>query len=517
MFSDPSRLAPSQLGPKPHVFGISMAFHAAVLAWVAISPELGLEESPRTLYQQVIKPNEKKLVWYRLQDKLPEVSPLERRDVSRPTATDTKLPQQTIVASQPKAPLANQMIWQAAPRLELQQEVKSPNLLAFDLPKVTPPPERPKPKLFNPPVEKPKPQPATPVLPEAPKLEAGAVAQKPNIGPDRITAALAAKPKPKEFVPPPPKAAPPAPVPRLPEALEITFAAQLDGLPTVGDGISAALAQKPQPKTFVPPAPKAAGVGGGSLPENAPQLTASVPSGSLTTAIVGLQPADRMAVKPPEGSRPAQFAGGPNENGTGGAEPVESARIFVPDLMIRGGGKPAVPTLVARSSPTSPEALLAAARTALSIPSAPRTRLTRVASAPGGQWGDRIIYTMAIQMPNVTSFSGSWIMWFAERIAPGKDASEVALPVPLRKVDPKYIAAAADERIEGKVQLAGVIRGTGRVEAISVLKSLDDRLDRSATEALGKWEFTPAERDGTPLEIDVIVEIPFHLAPRVAR
>ena len=108
-------------------------------------------------------------------------------------------------------------------------------------------------------------------------------------------------------------------------------------------------------------------------------------------------------------------------------------------------------------------------------------------------------------------------MWFAERIAPGKDASEVALPVPLRKVDPKYIAAAADERIEGKVQLAGVIRGTGRVEAISVLKSLDDRLDRSATEALGKWEFTPAARDGTPLEIDVIVEIPFHLAPRVAR
>jgi len=38
---------------------------------------------------------------------------------------------------------------------------------------------------------------------------------------------------------------------------------------------------------------------------------------------------------------------------------------------------------------------------------------------------------MAIQMPNVTSFSGSWIMWFRRAaIAPGKDASEVALPFP---------------------------------------------------------------------------------------
>ena len=47
-----------------------------------------------------------------------------------------------------------------------------------------------------------------------------------------------------------------------------------------------------------------------------------------------------------------------------------------------------------------------------------------------------------------------------------------------------------------------------------VLRQLDDRLDRSAQEALAKWEFTPALRDGAAVDVDAIFEIPFHLAPR---
>jgi TonB family protein len=87
-------------------------------------------------------------------------------------------------------------------------------------------------------------------------------------------------------------------------------------------------------------------------------------------------------------------------------------------------------------------------------------------------------------------------------------------PIPLRKVDPKYIAAAAAERVEGKVRLFGVIRKDGHVDSITVLQHLDDRLDRSASEALGKWAFTPAQRNGLAVEVDAVFEIPFHLAPR---
>jgi len=29
-----------------------------------------------------------------------------------------------------------------------------------------------------------------------------------------------------------------------------------------------------------------------------------------------------------------------------------------------------------------------------------------------------------------------------------------------------------------------------------------------------KWQFAPAERDGVPVEVDIIAEIPFLLAPQ---
>ena len=90
-------------------------------------------------------------------------------------------------------------------------------------------------------------------------------------------------------------------------------------------------------------------------------------------------------------------------------------------------------------------------------------------------------------------------------------------PVPLRKVDPKYVAAAMADRVEGSVRLAGVIRKDGHVDGISLVKHLDDRLDRTAQEALAKWEFTPATRNGDAVDVDAVFEIPFHLAPRPTR
>jgi protein TonB len=87
-------------------------------------------------------------------------------------------------------------------------------------------------------------------------------------------------------------------------------------------------------------------------------------------------------------------------------------------------------------------------------------------------------------------------------------------PEVVRKVDPKYVAGAAADRVEGTVRLFGVIGKDGHVGGIALLRQLDDRLDRTAQEALAKWEFTPALRDGEAVDVDAIFEIPFHLAPR---
>ena len=90
-------------------------------------------------------------------------------------------------------------------------------------------------------------------------------------------------------------------------------------------------------------------------------------------------------------------------------------------------------------------------------------------------------------------------------------------PDPIRKVDPKYIADAVLERVEGIVRLSAVIRKDGRVDSVELLKHLDDRLDKSAEEALAKWHFEPARRDGTPIDVDAVFEIPFRLAPKTSK
>jgi TonB family protein len=124
---------------------------------------------------------------------------------------------------------------------------------------------------------------------------------------------------------------------------------------------------------------------------------------------------------------------------------------------------------------------------------------------------------MAIQMPNITSYIGSWLMWYSERTARPISTAVITPPVVHRKVDPKYIAAAVSERVEGTVRLTAVIRKDGTIGAVELSRGLDERLDRTAQEALAKWQFAPAMRNGEPIDVDILVEIPFRLAPRAER
>jgi len=55
------------------------------------------------------------------------------------------------------------------------------------------------------------------------------------------------------------------------------------------------------------------------------------------------------------------------------------------------------------------------------------------------------------------------------------------------------------------------------VGRIAVIRQLDDRLDKTSQEALAKWEFTPAFRNGVPVDVDAVFEIPFHLNPKLTK
>jgi TonB family protein len=126
------------------------------------------------------------------------------------------------------------------------------------------------------------------------------------------------------------------------------------------------------------------------------------------------------------------------------------------------------------------------------------------------------VYTMNVNMPNLNSATGSWIIHFSELHYPdpAHRSTNVTSPVPVHKVDPKYPQAAAQEHIQGEVILYGVIRRDGTVDSIQRVRGIDEQLDANAIEAFGKWKFEPATRDGETVDLEAIVYIPFKAPAR---
>jgi TonB family protein len=505
--------------PRPAAFAVSLLTHGAIFAWVASGP---LRERPASLYQLTIAPHESKLVWYDFRRKLPDVSPAETPTASRRPRAEVKIASQEIVAGAETAPHARQFIWQPAPKLEIQQDLRSPNLLAFHAPGSDTPKPPPKPRLepkpFAPPPEAPRPVAANPslardtgTLDAPPEIHvARSVTGASTIG--NVLGVQPARPQPRAFV-----------APRAGQTA-ISSTPALPAPPTVQAAINGSAAPllraelpKPARRAFVPPSGGARPSPFGAPLSEAPALPADGTS-SVSIAIVGLNPS-AVAVPLPEASRNAQLSGGPDPRATGGSGgAVESASLVVPGLLIRGGAPDAKPVLVA-GAPTSQQNLRAAVRANLPDASVAGARpaATRVSIVPDPMFAGRTIYGMTVQMPNTTSYSGSWMIWFAERQQIVGRIGGLSAPVPLRKVDPKYIASAVEDRVEGKVRLAAVIRIDGHVDSVKLLQPLDDRLDHSAEEAMDKWRFEPALRNGQPVEVDAVIEIPFRLAPQVAR
>jgi TonB family protein len=524
---------------NPAPFVVSVCFHGGILVWVALGPSLPAPP-PRTLYEREIRPSER-IVWFNLRDKLPEVAPSVSPEDRLPVRARVKS-SQTLLAGSKDDPAPAPMIWMPAPEVAAPKPVPLPNVVA-----VANPPKLVRP-FVAPPAATPPPAPAA-VLPDAPRVT-GTVELKPL-----PLAPANPPPRPRAFTPPPEVRMQRQTALQLPEAPATAAIVEPNALPF------AAPMPRPQRRRFVPPAAaRASGIQPGTQPAlppapevaavrvdpgqlpviprtfapplNQPVANAMAPSLSVeapvplalapqaSLAIVGLDPAKTTDIPAPPGSRRAGFSSGPQPLPEGAMAANPSAILTVPGLLVRSGARDSQPALLAGLSPTSRENLMAAARIALDsapkFPAAPRA--ARVSEAPDPRMAGRVIYTIAIQMPNITSFSGSWIVWFAEHEPlPGGPRLDLRPPVPLNKVDPKYIAAAITERVEGKVRLAAVIRRDGHVDSIVLLQHLDDRLDRSAQEALAKWHFQPALREGSAVEVDAVFEIPFHVAPRPAR
>lgn len=226
----------------------------------------------------------------------------------------------------------------------------------------------------------------------------------------------------------------------------------------------------------------------------------------------------------PEGNRPGEFAAGPNGHPGATAKPEIAA-----GSNSSGGTRDGVNSLPGNVYIAAPPRKVTGdvVVSAPSLPPAPSPR--RAAgdtpmreSSPAGRietevFGERRSYSMALNMPNLTSASGtSWIIRFAEmNPEPGSAGDGVSAPVAVSKVDPAYPAALMHDRIEGVVVLYAVIHSDGSVGEVRVLQGVDDTLDENARNALQKWHFRPGTKNGAPVDLEAVIRIPFR-APRAA-
>jgi TonB family protein len=280
-------------------------------------------------------------------------------------------------------------------------------------------------------------------------------------------------------------------------------------------------------------APPIAPVGGMNTGQNAGQLIAlnlhpAVPNGPIV-----VPPGRRSGefAAGPEGTPNAPGTpdikvggNGPGGGGTGSAGAGHGGNGNLPAGITIGdapGAPPHGSVVVAGDPQQQPKdankekgTLMASARPPR-VGEVPRTPPTST-NAPTPRIEDRVfggkqIYTLALNMPNLTSSGGSWIIRFAQ-LEDDHVQAPLSAPVATRTVDPAYPADLMRDGYEGVVVLYAVIHSDGTVGDVKVLRGLQTRLDENAKLALSRWKFRPGTKNGQAVELEAVVQIPFKAA-----
>ena len=238
--------------------------------------------------------------------------------------------------------------------------------------------------------------------------------------------------------------------------------------------------------------------------------------------MVGVSPAKDTRGAIPFGRRRGRFSAAPHgaAGDTGNPHlPSGWAPVRIPNLFIAGAEGATSASVAALAARTDAGSARRSEREAFlpgisdrSLTAPPFDIRPELAQDPEAGFAGRRVHTLSINMPAISSAQGSWIVRFSE-LAGSERKGELFAPAPHVKVDPKYARSAMEEGVEGEVILSGVIRSDGAVDHIELIKSLDQRLDEAAISALSRWKFHPAVKGGVPVDVDVVVRVPFRLTP----
>ena len=84
-------------------------------------------------------------------------------------------------------------------------------------------------------------------------------------------------------------------------------------------------------------------------------------------------------------------------------------------------------------------------------------------------------------------------------------------PVPINTVLPEYSDEGRQARIQGTIEMVVTVKTDGTVQFESFKKTLGHGLDEKAREAVEKWLFTPAKKDGNPVSTTITISTNFSL------
>jgi TonB family protein len=247
----------------------------------------------------------------------------------------------------------------------------------------------------------------------------------------------------------------------------------------------------------------------------------SRPGGSLIALSIHPAP-PRAAPETSAGNRRGTFAATPE--GKSGARGTQNGDRDQEDATARSGqardGIP--PGLVVSAGPKAGRSPVAAGTPLTADAAPPRVSTFPRAIEPSDDspteiekqvFGDRKFYSMTLNMPNLNSAGGSWVIHFAE-LKSDHEKGNLSTPVPTHEVDPGYPMELMRQNVQGTVTLYAVIRSDGSVGTVQVLRGIDDRLDEYARSALSRWRFQPATKNGKVVDLEAVVIIPFRPGPK---
>ena len=525
--------------------------HGLMLAAIWSLSQLAWLTRPQVVMRPKFEPSQ--IVYYTKSEYLPPVtSPMPRARLAHP-AEPAYAPQE-IISVPPEADNHSQTIV-TPPDVKLAQEMPLPNLVAWtSSPGPVPVPGSLNPKLTLPPI-------STPVIPPPPEVArasdraASPLAQPTVIAPPPDVADAAnrsgpALPQPTAVAPAPdntsqlatvraPNAPQPAVVPPPPRTALVTHPLGALDVGELQPSVAAPKLPLAAQQTASAAAPEGIAGNYGATGDVAPgnlagaaaapdtqAVTFGRPSGQLIA--LGLSPsAVNGPINIPQGNRRGIFAAGPSghagasgtpaansggtaETGTGNSD--NPSRDKLAGISIAPGTASPANTGAAVVASLAPSHNLMALARLPSLPPRVSTDLPSVAPTEIDRqvFGHKKFYSVTLNMPNLNSRSGSWVIRFAE-LNQDQKQGELTAPVVVEKVDPAYPGVLMQEHVTGTVTLYAVIGADGSVAGVRVLSGVDSRLDAAARDALSHCHFRPATKNGLAVALEAVIRIPFEV------